>query len=167
MVHTWELTIPKLSGDKTRRGYVWLPEDYAKFPKRRYPVLYMFDGHNVFFDSHATYGKSWGMAEYLKKSKKQLIVVAVDAPEWPAGGGVTPQRSDQPPPAPSDPVAGEPEEGRIAFRPCPSRRLCRRRRHSTTQGPAAACSLVVSSLLCACLACGDGFALASRWLTFG
>jgi predicted alpha/beta superfamily hydrolase len=78
MVHTWELTIPKLSGDKTRRGYVWLPEDYAKFPKRRYPVLYMFDGHNVFFDSHATYGKSWGMAEYLKKSKKQLIVVAVE-----------------------------------------------------------------------------------------
>ena len=40
--------------------------------------MYMFDGHNVFFDSDATYGKAWGLHKYLQKSKKQLIVVAVE-----------------------------------------------------------------------------------------
>ena len=78
MVYKWDLTIPPLTGKKTRKGYIYLPDSYAKYPKRRYPVLYMFDGHNVFFDSDATYGKSWGMAEYLKKEKKDLIVVAVE-----------------------------------------------------------------------------------------
>ena len=41
-------------------------------------MLYMFDGHNVFYDSHATYGKSWGMKQYLEKSKLPLILVAVE-----------------------------------------------------------------------------------------
>ena len=39
--------------------------------------MYMFDGHNVFFDSDATFGKSWGMAKYMESTKKQLIIVAV------------------------------------------------------------------------------------------
>ena len=78
MVKKWMVTIPKLSGDKTRRAYIYLPASYQKDPKRRYPVMYMFDGHNVFFDSDATYGKSWGMAKYLDKTRKQLIVVAVE-----------------------------------------------------------------------------------------
>ena len=38
---------------------------YDADPGRRYPVLYMFDGQNVFFDEDATYGKSWGVADYL------------------------------------------------------------------------------------------------------
>ena len=78
MVKKWMVTIPKLSGDKARRAYIYLPASYQKDPKRRYPVMYMFDGHNVFFDSDATYGKSWGMAKYLDKTRKQLIVVAVE-----------------------------------------------------------------------------------------
>jgi len=41
-------------------------------------VMYMFDGHNVFFDSDATYGKSWGMNKYMMQSKKELIIVAVE-----------------------------------------------------------------------------------------
>lgn len=40
--------------------------------------MYMFDGHNVFFDSDATYGKSWGMNKYMTESKKELIIVAVE-----------------------------------------------------------------------------------------
>ena len=40
--------------------------------------MYMFDGHNVFYDADATYGKSWGMKEYMKKAKKQLIIVAIE-----------------------------------------------------------------------------------------
>jgi len=78
MVEKWEVTIPALSGDMPRKVYAFLPESYAKQPKKRYPVMYMFDGHNVFFDKDATYGKSWGMNDYLLTTGKQLIVVAVE-----------------------------------------------------------------------------------------
>ena len=78
MVKKWNITIPQLSGDQTRRAYIWLPASYEKEPDRRYPVMYMFDGHNVFFDSDATFGKSWGMGTYMAQSKKDLIIVAVE-----------------------------------------------------------------------------------------
>jgi multiple sugar transport system permease protein len=38
----------------------------------------MLDGHNVFFDADATYGKSWGMASYMAWARKSLIIVAVE-----------------------------------------------------------------------------------------
>ena len=78
MVKKWEVTIPALTGDAKRRAYIYLPKAYNRQRGRRFPVLYMFDGHNVFFDSDATYGKCWGMKEYLDKTKKDLIVVAVE-----------------------------------------------------------------------------------------
>ena len=78
MVKKWNVTIPKLSGEKTRRVYLYLPDSYEKEPDKRYPVMYMFDGHNVFFDSDATFGKSWGMNKYMQTSRKQLIIVAVE-----------------------------------------------------------------------------------------
>ena len=78
MVIKWNITIPKLSGDQARRAYIYLPQSYDEDPQRRYPVMYMFDGHNVFFDSDATYGKSWGMNRYMEESGKQLIIVAVE-----------------------------------------------------------------------------------------
>ena len=78
MVKKWDVVIPNLSGEKTRRAYIYLPDSYEKEPEKHYPVMYMFDGHNVFFDSDATYGKSWGMYKYMKESKKQLIIVAVE-----------------------------------------------------------------------------------------
>ena len=77
MVKKWELTIPRLTGPAKRRAYIYLPESYKK-GDTRYPVMYMFDGHNVFFDGDATYGKCWGMKEYLDRTKKDLIVVAVE-----------------------------------------------------------------------------------------
>ena len=78
MVKKWKVTIPILSGNVERRAYIYLPASYKRDTDRRYPVMYMFDGHNVFFDSDATYGKSWGMAKYLDKAQKQIIVVAVE-----------------------------------------------------------------------------------------
>lgn len=78
MMIKWDVTIPQLSGQATRRGYVYLPESYERLPNRRYPVLYMFDGHNVFLDEDATYGKSWGMAQYMEKTAKDLIIVAIE-----------------------------------------------------------------------------------------
>ena len=50
MVKKWSVTIPKLSGDAERTAYIYLPESYEREPDRRYSVMYMFDGHNVFFD---------------------------------------------------------------------------------------------------------------------
>ncbi|MDO5401079.1 MAG: alpha/beta hydrolase-fold protein [Eubacteriales bacterium] len=78
MVKKWNVTIPKLSGDTPRLAYIYLPESYLTDDTARYPVLYMFDGHNVFFDEDATYGKSWGMNKYMEESGKELIIVAVE-----------------------------------------------------------------------------------------
>ena len=77
MIIKWNVTIPALSGDTPRQGYVYLPESYDCDPQHRYPVLYMFDGHNVFFDEDATFGKSWGMKDYMDRTKKELIIVGI------------------------------------------------------------------------------------------
>ena len=66
MIEKWDITIPELTGDEVRSAYICLPEAYTYDTNRRFPVLYMFDGHNLFFDSHATYGKSWGLKEYME-----------------------------------------------------------------------------------------------------
>lgn len=78
MVEKWPITIPQLSKSKKRQVYVYLPEAAREDPAARFPVLYMFDGHNVFFDEDATYGKSWGMKDYLDQTATPMIVVAVE-----------------------------------------------------------------------------------------
>jgi len=67
MIEKWSITIPKLSGKTKRSAYVYVPDEFEDNPDARYPVLYMFDGHNVFFDEDATYGKSWVWRNLLKK----------------------------------------------------------------------------------------------------
>ena len=61
---------------ENRKIHLYLPDDYARTDER-YATLYMFDGHNLFFDSDATYGKSLGLKEYLDGSRKKLIVVGL------------------------------------------------------------------------------------------
>lgn len=78
MIKKWKVTIPELTGRRRRKAYVYLPAMYKEQPRRRFPVLYMFDGHNVFLDSDATYGKSWGLAEYLDYYRLPVIVAAVE-----------------------------------------------------------------------------------------
>ena len=77
MIKVGRIQIKELPTEKPRRLYVYLPRGYEK-SERRYPVLYMFDGHNVFYDSHATYGRSWGMKRYLEKTGAQVILAAVE-----------------------------------------------------------------------------------------
>ncbi len=77
MIETFALPVTPLTGKEPRKVYVYLPAG-AKDPGARFPVLYMFDGHNVFFDEDATYGKSWGMGKYLDRTETPLMVVAVD-----------------------------------------------------------------------------------------
>ena len=77
MIRIKKVQIPELPTELPRRLYISLPRDYYK-SEQHYPVLYMFDGHNVFYDSHATYGKSWGMKEFLTRSRLPLIVAAIE-----------------------------------------------------------------------------------------
>ena len=77
MIRVTRIQIPALPTKKPRRLYVYTPRDYED-SEQRYPVLYMFDGHNVFYDSHATYGRCWGMKQYLEKTRLPLILVAVE-----------------------------------------------------------------------------------------
>ncbi len=86
MVKKWNVTIPELTGRNQRRAYIYLPDSYQFQNEQRYPVLYMFDGHNVFFDEDATYGKSWGMKEYMDNTKTQLIIAAVECNHSPDHG---------------------------------------------------------------------------------
>ena len=50
MVKKWSVSYPAVNGTEQRRVYVYLPTMYEAEPDRRFPVLYMFDGQNVFFD---------------------------------------------------------------------------------------------------------------------
>ena len=83
MIDRWNIKIPQLTGDTPRTAYVYVPDYWLEDRRRRFPVLYMFDGHNVFFDEDATYGKSWGMLEYLENSRMPLIVAAVECNPFP------------------------------------------------------------------------------------
>lgn len=60
-----------------RMLHVWLPEDYNR-TAQRYPVMYFFDGHNLFFDADATYGKCWGLKDFLESWSKRMIVVGME-----------------------------------------------------------------------------------------
>jgi len=78
MIETWNVTIPPLTGETLRRAYCYVPDDWNEDHRRRYPVLYMFDGHNLFFDEEATYGKSWGLLDYMEGTQTPLIIAAVE-----------------------------------------------------------------------------------------
>jgi predicted alpha/beta superfamily hydrolase len=73
--------IPQLG--RSRRIMVYLPADYGKKTTRRYPVLYMHDGQNV-FDAATSFSGEWGVDETLDRLRAAgqdptgCIVVAVD-----------------------------------------------------------------------------------------
>ena len=75
-IETFTLDIKPLSSSQ-RKIWVYLPNGYDK-SKQKYDVLYMFDGHNLFFDKTATYGQCWGIKEYLDKNNVNLVVVGQD-----------------------------------------------------------------------------------------
>lgn len=71
MVETFTTHITPYGLD--RRVFVYLPDGWQQ-TGRRYPVVYMFDGHNLFFDSTATYGTCWGLKEYLDAHPEAIVV---------------------------------------------------------------------------------------------
>lgn len=69
--------IPQLN--RYRRIWIYLPEGYET-SRKRYPVLYMQDGQNV-FDAATSFSGEWGVDEALDtlgKQYGQTIVVAID-----------------------------------------------------------------------------------------
>ena len=67
MVETFTAHITPFGLD--RNTFVYLPDGWQTSGKR-YPVVYMFDGHNLFFDSTATYGTCWGLKEYHGRPRR-------------------------------------------------------------------------------------------------
>lgn len=60
-----------------RTIHVYLPEHYYQ-SQQQYPVMYMFDGHNLFNDEDATYGKSWGLKQFLDQYDKKMIIIGIE-----------------------------------------------------------------------------------------
>ena len=93
---------------RTRRIQVYLPADYTAQPKRRYPVLYLHDGQNV-FDAATSFSGEWGIDETLDQLRKSghdatgSIVVAID------NGNEF--RSDEYIPWRSEGLKGQPHQG--------------------------------------------------------
>ena len=77
MIEKFSVSYPAFTGEEERDLYIYLPVNYEEDSEARYPVLYMFDGQNVFYDDDATFGKSWGLGEYLDFCDTPLIVVAL------------------------------------------------------------------------------------------
>lgn len=75
MVHKFNFYFAPAGED--RRIHLYLPDDYD-WSGERYPVVYMFDGHNLYFDSDATFGKSLGLKDFLDRWHKKLIVVGME-----------------------------------------------------------------------------------------
>lgn len=69
--------IPQLN--RTRRIWVYIPPTYSSF-KKKYPVLYMHDGQNV-FDDATSFSGEWGVDEAIDTLGLRInecIVVGID-----------------------------------------------------------------------------------------
>jgi metallo-beta-lactamase class B len=79
-VSVWDSSYPIKNLERNRTIRIYLPPDYNT-ANRRYPVLYMCDGQNVFDEFTSSYGE-WKVDETLdsfyKATGKSMIVVAVD-----------------------------------------------------------------------------------------
>jgi predicted alpha/beta superfamily hydrolase len=62
---------------KNRPLHIYLPDDYETSGVR-YPVMYFFDGHNLFSDEDATFGKCWGLKEFLDGWDQKIILVGIE-----------------------------------------------------------------------------------------
>ncbi|MBR2761242.1 MAG: alpha/beta hydrolase [Solobacterium sp.] len=60
-----------------RMLHIYLPDGY-EHSEERYPVMYFFDGHNLFSDEDATYGVSWGLKDFLDHWEKKIIIVGME-----------------------------------------------------------------------------------------
>ncbi len=72
---------PQLGNSRKLR--IYLPPSYAENAAKRYPVLYMHDGQNLFDANSAAYGVEWGIDETADRLigagvMDEVIVVGID-----------------------------------------------------------------------------------------
>ncbi|PWF48275.1 alpha/beta hydrolase [Massilia glaciei] len=72
---------PQLKNKRKLR--IYLPPSYQENPAKRYPVLYMHDGQNLFDAKTAAYGVEWGIDETVDRlvaagKLDEIIVVGID-----------------------------------------------------------------------------------------
>ena len=70
--------------DEKHKIRVFLPPGYDEKTLKRYPVLYMHDGNNLFLPEEASFGETWEVGEVLElmsslRVTREVIVVGV----WP------------------------------------------------------------------------------------
>jgi predicted alpha/beta superfamily hydrolase len=78
--------IPKFESPQlknTRSLRIYLPPSYQENAAKRYPVLYMHDGQNLFDAKTAAYGVEWGIDETVNRlvatgAMDEVIVVGID-----------------------------------------------------------------------------------------
>ncbi|HEY1044203.1 MAG TPA: alpha/beta hydrolase-fold protein [Telluria sp.] len=72
---------PQLKNKRALR--IYLPPSYQENQRKRYPVLYMHDGQNLFDAKTAAYGTEWSIDETVNRliatgKMKEVIVVGID-----------------------------------------------------------------------------------------
>ncbi len=72
-----EVEITALKRQRTTR--ILLPAAYYRYPEKRFPVLYMLDGQNL-FDVSTSFGRPWNIIQTMDNLpyKDQCIVVGID-----------------------------------------------------------------------------------------
>lgn len=75
MIKKFQTYITPFNDERT--VHLYLPDDYDNSDER-YPAIYMYDGHNLYLDEDATYGKSWGFNEFFKVYDKSFIMVGIE-----------------------------------------------------------------------------------------
>ncbi len=73
------------AGLPDQRVTIWLPPEYDAHPDRRFPVLYMHDGHNLFDPAKSNFGKVWAVDKTMLRLTAEgrvapHIVVGIWAP---------------------------------------------------------------------------------------
>ena len=76
MLEKFMITISAFNLERTIR--VYLPVNYVEEKNKRYPVLFMHDGQNVFEDEDAIQGVSLDLKNYLDQNHFDIIVVGID-----------------------------------------------------------------------------------------
>jgi predicted alpha/beta superfamily hydrolase len=79
VIYDEDFYMPQL--DRTRRIWVYLPPDYATSENKRYPVIYMHDGQNL-FDANYSFAGEWeideSMNEAFAEGDRGAIVIGID-----------------------------------------------------------------------------------------
>ena len=63
--------------NENRTLHIWLPDEYY-WTDEKYPVMYLFDGHNMFRNEDATFGTCWGFQEFMRSWHKPMILVGME-----------------------------------------------------------------------------------------